>query len=320
MTKPTTPYTKGTLYEINVEDLQTDPNQPRKYFADEPLQDLVDSIKDKGVLQPVFFREDQDGNLFIVAGERRLRGAKKVGLETIPAILVEDNPDEIALIENLLREDLTAIEHAEALNRMMVKHNYTQEQLGVFIRKAKSTISEILSLTNLPGHIRDECRNDPKVSRKTLIKIAKKRKPQSMVNAYNKYKENVSKPLKTRGPKGKRKSLQERFTSRYEEFTTFVTEMDFGTLDTPGRDDLISRIEDLKKTADILIDQIKTAPVKETPPPKAPKPKKVAKDKKKPVAKPAPKKAAPKVKKPAPKKEMKKTVVSAKPKTKKSGK
>ena len=140
-----------------------------------------------------------------------------------------------------------------------------------------------------------------------------------MLNAYNKHKEKVATPPKPRGPKGGRRSLQEKFTSRYEEFTTFVTEMDFGTLDTLGRDDLISRIEDLKKTADILIAQIQTAPVKETPP-KAPKSKKVTKEKKKPVVKSVPKKGVPKGKKPAPKKEVKKTSHSAKPKTKKSEK
>ena len=312
-------YKKGELYEIKVKDLQTDPNQPRKFFDEEPLDHLVASVQDHGLLQPVLFRVDQDGNLFIVAGERRLQAVRKARLESIPAILTEGNPDEIALMENILREDLTTIEFAEALDRIMKEHDYTQEQLTGIIGKAKSTVSEILSLINLPDHIRDECRKDPKVSRKTLIKIAKNKKPESMLKAYAKHKEKVATPPKPRGPKGGRKSLQEKFTSRYEEFTTFVTEMDFGPLDTSGRNDLISRIEDLKKTADILIAQIQSAPIKETPPPKAPKPKKtkVTKEKKKPVAKPAPKKGVPKVKKPAPKKGVKKTSTSAKTKTKK---
>ena len=313
MTESKSKYSKGTLYQINVKDLQTDPNQPRKFFDQEPLDHLVASVQDHGLLQPVLFRVDEDGNLFIVAGERRLQAVKKANLESIPAILTEGNPDEIALMENILREDLTTIEFAEALDRIMKEHNYTQDQLTGIIGKAKSTISEILSLINLPDQIRNECREDPKVSRKTLIKIAKKKKPQSMLKAYNKHKEKVATPPKPRGPKGGRKSLQEKFTSRYEEFTTFVTEMDFGTLDTHGRNDLISRIEDLKKTADILIEQIQAAPA---PPVKAPKPKKVVKEKK-PVVKSAPKKMTKDKKKPAPKKEVKKTSPSAKPKTKK---
>jgi len=148
--KPT--YIKGIFYEIKVTDLQTDPNQPRKYFDPEGQQDLVNSFQKQGVLQPILFREDQ-GNLFIVAGERRLQAAKEAKLETIPAILVEGNYSEIALVENLLREDLTAIELAEALDRIMKEHDYTQEQLTGIIGKAKSTVSEILSLNSLPDEI-----------------------------------------------------------------------------------------------------------------------------------------------------------------------
>lgn len=283
MTKPKTPYTKATLYQIPCADLQTDPNQPRKFFDPAALQDLVDSIQIKGVLQPVFFREDQDGNLFIVAGERRLRGAKEVGLETIPAILVEDNPDEIALIENLLREDFTAIEHAEALNRMMVEHNYTQEQLGVFIRKAKSTVSEIISLNRLPNEILDECRNDPKISRQVLLKIARKKREKAMVTAYKKYKEKVSSPPKTRGPKGKR-TFQTRFTSKFDKMKTFMTDIDLRKIDDANRKDLSSLVENLKKAADDFLKSIKKAPAYV--------------EKIKPVTKPKPKKEAPK-KKPA---------------------
>jgi len=321
---PKTPYIKGTLYSIPCDSLQTDPNQPRKFFDQEPLDHLVASVQDHGLLQPVLFRVDQDGNLFIVAGERRLQAVRKANLESIPAILTEGNPDEIALMENILREDLTVIEFAEALDRIMKEHNYTQEQLTGIIGKAKSTISEILSLINLPDHIRDELRKDPKVSRKALIKIAKKKKPESILKAYNKHKEKIASPQKQRGAKkGMRKSLQEKFTSRYEDFTTFVTEMDIGTLDIPARNEMISRIEDLKKTVDILIAQIKKAPVKETPSPKVPKQKKekVKKGTKPAAAKPAPKKVA-KEKKPAvtkskPKKEVKRTSAGAKPKTKK---
>lgn len=309
-------YTKGTLYEINVKDLKTDPNQPRKFFDKEPLDHLVASVQDHGLLQPILFRVDQDGNLFIVAGERRLQAVKHVGYETIPAILTEGNPDEIAIMENLLREDLATIEFAEALDRIMKEHNYTQEQLTGIIGKAKSTVSEILSLIKLPDEIKNESRTNPKISRKTLIAIAKKKKPESMLKAFKKYKEGIAKTPKTRGPKGKRKSWVERFASRYDALTTFVTEIDLGTLDTPSRTDLISRIEQWKKTADSLITQIKKAPAKGTTPAKTPKPKKVTEEKK-PAAKPAPKKGVPKIKKPIPKKEVKKTSPSAKTKTKK---
>ena len=306
--KSKTSYEKGKLYQISCSELHADPNQPRKYFDKEALDELANSISTHGVLQPILFREDQDGKIFIVAGERRLHATKQAELETIPEILSDGNPDEVALVENIIREDLTAIDHAEAVNRLMEIHSYTQEQVGIFMRKAKSTVSEILSLNNLPDKIKDECRKNSKISRKTLIAIAKKKKPERMLTAYKKYKEKAAKSLKRGRPAGKVQSFVERFTTKHEALTAFVAEKDFGTLDISEREDLISQIEELKRTADSLIEKIQAAPVKEPPPVKAPKPKKekvakvkVVKEKKKPVAK----------------KEVKKTSAGVKSRTKK---
>ena len=147
---PNPTYTKGSLYQIDVNSLLTDPKQPRKYFDPDAQKDMVNSLQKQGVLQPILFRVDKDGKLFIVAGERRLHAAKEAKFETIPAIWVEGNYSEIALMENLLREDLTAIELAEALEHIQTDHGYTQEQLTDIIGKAKSTVSDILTLTKLP--------------------------------------------------------------------------------------------------------------------------------------------------------------------------
>jgi ParB family chromosome partitioning protein len=114
-------------------------------------------------------------------------------LLTIPAIFVEGNYAEIALVENLLRQDLTAVEEAEALNRLMTEQSYTQEQLGVIIGKARTTVSEILSLNRLPVEIRDECRSSTAVTRKTLIAIARKTQDRGMITAWNKVKEKLAK-------------------------------------------------------------------------------------------------------------------------------
>ena len=282
-TEPTPNYTKGQLNLVNPNYLLSDSDQPRKFIDPDAQKHLAESIQTHGILQPILFRIDDEGKLFIVAGERRVQAAKKVGLETIPAIYVEGNHNEIALVENLLRQDLTAIEVAEALDQIMKEHGYKQEQLTGIIGRAKSTVSEILSLNRLPDEIRDECRTDPYIPRKVLIEIAKKKRSKGMLSAYKKYKERSSSPPRTSGPKGKRKTWQERFTVKYENLTSLVTGMDFGTLDEPSRTDLISRIEELKKTADSLIAQIQSAPVKEpSVPEKA--------EKKKPVTKPAPKK------------------------------
>ncbi|MEK6653866.1 MAG: ParB/RepB/Spo0J family partition protein [Thermodesulfobacteriota bacterium] len=168
---------------------------------------------------------------------------KEAGLETIPAILVEGNHDEIALVENILREDLTAIEFAEALDRIQIEHNYTQEQLTSIIGKSKSTVSEILSLNRLPKEIRDECRNDPSVSRQVLLNIARKKREKEMRTQYNKYK---AKKQAIRKPRGK-STFQTRFTSKFDKMKTFMTDIDLGKLDVAERKDLSSLVEELKK-------------------------------------------------------------------------
>jgi ParB family chromosome partitioning protein len=181
MADPTGAYEKGQLYQLELAHLQADPNQPRKYLAPQALEDLTESIRQHGVLMPILFRQDAalEADL-IVADERRFEAAKMAGLTTIPAIYLGGNdaivsPEvkyaEIALVENLLRQDLTPVEEAEALDRLMTEQNYTQEQLGAIIGKARTTVGDILTLNKLPQAIRDECRGNTAVTRKTLITI-----------------------------------------------------------------------------------------------------------------------------------------------------
>ena len=183
-----TMYTKGQLYNIIIDDLHPDPSQPRKYMDPEALDELTASIKQHGILEPILFRQSTDGTLYIVAGERRIAAARKAYLESVPGIYVEGSHAEISLVENLLRQDLTAVEEAEALKRLMDEQKYTQEQLSRIIGKATSTISEILSINKLPQEIRDECRTDPTISKNILIEIAKGKQQRSMLSLYKKYK------------------------------------------------------------------------------------------------------------------------------------
>ena len=190
----TVAYKKGKLYDLPVGDLNPDPNQPRKSMDPQALEELTASVTRVGIIQPLLFRVDaESANLILVAGERRFKAAQLAGLTTIPGICVEGNPSEIALVENLLRQDLTAVEEAEALDRLMNEESYTQEQLGGIIGKARTTVTDILTLTRLPQEIRDECRGNTAVTRKTLIAIARKRQTRGMVTAWNKVKEKQAK-------------------------------------------------------------------------------------------------------------------------------
>lgn len=192
-----TTYEKGKLYDLPIIDLKPDPNQPRKSMDPQALEDLAASVKLKGIIQPILFRVAGTGGqisnlspqqLIIVAGERRYKAAQMAGLLTIPGICVEGNAAEIALVENLQRQDITTVEEAEALQRLKEEQKYTDEQLSGVIGKARSTITEILTLNKLPPEIRDECRGDRQISRTTLLEIARKKQARSMLKAYAIYK------------------------------------------------------------------------------------------------------------------------------------
>ncbi len=187
-------YEKGKLYDLPIIDLKADPNQPRKSMDLQALEDLAASVKLKGIIQPILFRvTDENTYLIIVAGERRHKAAQMAGLLTIPGICVEGNAVEIALVENLQRQDITCIEEAEALKRLMDEEKYTQEQLAAVIGKPRATITETLSLANLPQEIRNECRGDRQMSKKRLVEISRKKQQRAMTTAYEKYREELQK-------------------------------------------------------------------------------------------------------------------------------
>ena len=203
-------YEKGKLYAVPLDRLIADPEQPRKYFDEQALTELSASISSHGVLQPILVREGSEGMCFIVSGERRYQAAKNAGLGTIPAIITDGEPAEIAIIENLLRENLTAIEEAEAVERLRGLHDYGLIDLSAVLGKAESTISEILSLNRLPAEVKDDCRNNPKAVRSILKVIARQKTAEKMLGQYQKYRENglvwgeiIPKPAKAKTTRAK---------------------------------------------------------------------------------------------------------------------
>jgi len=183
-------YEKGKLYALPLNRLIPDPEQPRKYFDEQALAELQASIVSHGVLQPILVREGSDGLFYIVSGERRYQASSQAGLANIPAIITDGEPAEISIIENLLRENLTAIEEAEAVERLRSLHDYGLSDLSAILGKAESTISEILSLNRLPEEVKNDCRNNPKVVRSILKLVARQKTPEKMTASYQKYKEN----------------------------------------------------------------------------------------------------------------------------------
>ncbi len=168
---------------LPTESIRPNPDQPRKYFDEAALAELTNSVRDKGILQPILVRpEPAAEGVIIIAGERRWRAAKAAGLAEIPVLLRDTGDDqEIALIENLQRENLAPLEEAEALRALKVGKGYTDEQLAAVIGKSRSSITETLSLTKLPAEIIEECRalDNPEIaSRIKLLQLVRMESPE----------------------------------------------------------------------------------------------------------------------------------------------
>jgi len=150
------PEAKKTLTVCGIEEVQPNPFQPRKSFADEQLQELVDSIREKGILQPLIVRPKGD-RYELIAGERRWRAAQKAGIKEVP-ILIKDVSEtemlELSLIENIQREDLNPIEAAEAFKRLMDQFHLTQEEVSKKVGKDRTTIANTIRLLKLPPEVK----------------------------------------------------------------------------------------------------------------------------------------------------------------------
>jgi ParB family chromosome partitioning protein len=143
---------------VDIRDLRANPYQPRRHFAEDKLQDLAQSIREHGIIQPLIVRRSAVRGFEIVAGERRFRAAQLAGLNAVPAV-VRDFSDvelmEIAVIENLQREDLNPIEIADAYANLMEKATLTQEQLSQRVGQSRSHVANMLRLLHLPDEVRE---------------------------------------------------------------------------------------------------------------------------------------------------------------------
>lgn len=152
----------GSINEIPIHQIKANPNQPRREFDPEALQELSDSIAEIGIIQPITVRDMADGTYLIIAGERRWRASQMAGLTSIPAYVrtVDDeNMMEMALIENIQREDLNSLEIALAYQHLIEEYNLTQERLSERVGKNRATITNYLRLLKLPATIQMALKN-----------------------------------------------------------------------------------------------------------------------------------------------------------------
>jgi ParB family chromosome partitioning protein len=250
-------YQDGGFYNVEVEAILPNPDQPRQFFDPEALDELSESVRQKGVLQPILIRRDEEGKIILVAGERRLRAAKKAGLENIPTILTKGNPVEISIIENLQRENLKPIEEAEALARMMGEYKYTQKKLAKAIGKSQPTISEALSLNRLPEEIKREYRRAD-ISRRLLVEIAKQKTPKDMLKLFRKAKEGNLKSDEVRGLARNDGGQKQRTpavlaTVKARGLTRSLEKLDLGTAGEGEKEGLLKELGELGRTIEEIL-------------------------------------------------------------------
>ncbi len=148
---------KSDILEINLKDIRSNPYQPRKTFNENTLQELADSIKEHGIIEPIIVKKAIKG-YELVAGERRTKAAKLAGLEKIPAIVKEFNDQEmmeIALLENIQREDLNPIDEASAYQKIIELGHMTQEEFAKKFGKSRSHVTNMLGLLSLPAQVKE---------------------------------------------------------------------------------------------------------------------------------------------------------------------
>jgi len=241
---------------VDIEIIKRDPNQPRKIFNQETINELAESIKTHGLLNPVLLRQDEGGDIYLVAGERRLRAAKIAGLKTIDGIF---NPawkhDEVAIIENIQREDLNPVEEAMAYESLLNKYNYTHGDLSKILNKDRSDITNILSINKLPESIKKDCCTS-NISKRGLIEISRIKSEEEKIKLYEKVKndgltvreiEKIKKKLSPIKKKDKKEENKKKLIKEIRKVRSKIEEIDFENIEENIKIELLQEINELSK-------------------------------------------------------------------------
>jgi len=246
-----------SVESIAVGKFHPDPEQPRKHFDEKSLQELADSINAQKLLYPILYREvveNEETKFIIVDGERRWRAYQKLGLKEIPAMKFEGDHEAVALIGNIVREDLTAMEEAIAVNKLKSKvgKKATNVDIGKLLGKAESTISETLSLLKLPDSIQQEVLKNKEWSRTKLGILAKKHKgSEAQKRLFERMKKEILQEKSKRGPK------KDKIVTAQKHISNFKSSLDklvaYPKWSASDKSELKDSLKDLSKAiADML--------------------------------------------------------------------
>lgn len=220
--------------EVPISEIEANPFQPRVNFDEEALQDLATSIRELGIIQPITLRKLSDGRFQIIAGERRYRAAKLAGLTSIPSFVREAGDEsmlEMALVENIQREDLDAIEIALSYQRLIDECNLTQESLSEKVGKKRSTIANYIRLLRLPAVIQKAIR-EQQISMGHARALVNIEEPETQVMVYRqvvKYEfsvrktEEIVRKISSEDGEGKHIKISSPFPDEYSELKSHLS-------------------------------------------------------------------------------------------------
>lgn len=173
------------LLEVDLHKVSRNPDQPRKHFDQSELEGLAESIRKHGLQQPILVRSSGEGHYQIVAGERRYRAHELLGKPTIFALITTGDPDELALVENVQRVDLNALELAAGYRRLTERYGHTQAAIGAIVGRSQAEVSSVLNLLNLPEAVKREYfEHTSRVSRNTLVEVARGAGPEEQAKLW----------------------------------------------------------------------------------------------------------------------------------------
>jgi ParB family transcriptional regulator, chromosome partitioning protein len=233
--------------------------QPRKYFDRKALEELTGSIQKHGILQPISVSKNGDNNYVLVAGERRYKAASKLNLETIPCYIVSGDRDELAIIENLQREDLTIIEEADAVASLIRIRECTQQEMAESLGKSVTTISELVTISEkLFAGVKNKVKKDKTIRKFVLLQVAKELTEKKQLFRLNKLQ------YLTREEVRKGKTHDEElpvFFKNTDGFAKRLTSLNFNELDTQQRTNLITKLQSLKQSIEEKITLIESSSI-----------------------------------------------------------
>ena len=260
-----TKYLKGRLYKMKIAELQPDPEQARKFMDPIALKELAASISQHGVLTPIQFRQNAEGEPVIVSGHRRVRAAGMAGRTEIPATFTAGDTRLQGFVENIQREGLLPIEEAEEMDRLMGAYNLNQTQLAEAIGKDQPHVSRTLTLNRLPDDIRNACRTNPSFAKATLLDFARMKTETAMRRKFDNY-------MKKAAAEGQTAALKPRLTparaliKSTDELTGKLDGLPWRDWSEDDRNDLVGALAGIRTKADELLADMGYPPEEEEVP------------------------------------------------------